>query len=398
MIAARPRRGPRGRRVLPAALGRADPQLRRRARSRSRRRSRASTSTATSRSSGRRRASSPAPGRSRSPSPRRARTARRSSRGRTSPATSPTTRSRASTCAPTRATTTSTSRPATCAPTSCSASEATKRTGYPAVSVFHDFRYDPKTTIKGGGARLVLRPPRRLLVDDRVLEPAARGRHRGLRLHRVDEGAPARGRPEAPALERRGARRQGLRRLVRVRAPAARRGRARRLGRHVLLGQRAAAVPRGRDRAALGLGALAPADLAAARGASRSTSSRSARARTRCGSSLQNTGWLPTNVTREGGRAQGRAPARGRADAARGRASSSPASARPRRASSRAASHKRSDALVGRGRLDGRLDEARVGDRGAGGRRARDRGAAPAGRHGSPGCRRWATSLRVSAT
>jgi hypothetical protein len=28
--------------------------------------------------------------------------------------------------------------------------EATKRTGYPAVSVFHDFRYDPKTTIKGG--------------------------------------------------------------------------------------------------------------------------------------------------------------------------------------------------------------------------------------------------------
>src|SRR3954451_457781 len=29
--------------------------------------------------------------------------------------------------------------------------EATKRTGYPAVSVFHDFRYDPKSTIKGGG-------------------------------------------------------------------------------------------------------------------------------------------------------------------------------------------------------------------------------------------------------
>ncbi len=28
---------------------------------------------------------------------------------------------------------------------------ATERTGYPAVSVFHDFRYDPKTTIKGGG-------------------------------------------------------------------------------------------------------------------------------------------------------------------------------------------------------------------------------------------------------
>ena len=29
--------------------------------------------------------------------------------------------------------------------------EATKRTGYPAVSVFHDFKYDPKSSIKGGG-------------------------------------------------------------------------------------------------------------------------------------------------------------------------------------------------------------------------------------------------------
>jgi Zinc carboxypeptidase len=28
--------------------------------------------------------------------------------------------------------------------------EATKRTGYPAISVFHEFKYDPKSTIKGG--------------------------------------------------------------------------------------------------------------------------------------------------------------------------------------------------------------------------------------------------------
>jgi murein tripeptide amidase MpaA len=28
--------------------------------------------------------------------------------------------------------------------------EATKRTGYPAISVFHEFKYDPKATIKGG--------------------------------------------------------------------------------------------------------------------------------------------------------------------------------------------------------------------------------------------------------
>ena len=159
-------------------------------------------------------------------------------------ATSPTTRSPASTCARTRATTTITSRPADLRAYKLIGERGDEAHGYPAVSVFHEFRYDPKTTIKGGGARLVLRPPRGLLVDDRVLEPAAPGGHRGLRLHRVDEGAPAGGRPQAPALERRAARRQGVRRLVRVRPSAARQGRARRLGRHVLLGERAAAVSR----------------------------------------------------------------------------------------------------------------------------------------------------------
>ena len=50
----------------------------------------------------------------------------------------------------------------------------------------------PEDDDQGRRSRLVLRPPRRLLVDDRVLEPAARGRDRGLRLHRVDEGASGR--------------------------------------------------------------------------------------------------------------------------------------------------------------------------------------------------------------
>ena len=91
--------------------------------------------------------------------------------------------------------------------------------------------------------RLALRPSRSVLVDDRVLEPSAGSRDRGLPVHRLAARPPARGRPQAPALERRAARRQGLRRLVSLRARPARTGRARRLGPHVLLGERAAPVP-----------------------------------------------------------------------------------------------------------------------------------------------------------
>ena len=64
-------------------------------------------------------------------------------------ATSPTTPSAASTCAPTRATQTSTSRPNDLRAYKLLGEEATKLTGYPAVSVFHDFKYDPNQAIKG---------------------------------------------------------------------------------------------------------------------------------------------------------------------------------------------------------------------------------------------------------
>ena len=123
--------------------------------------------------------------------------------------------------------------------------EATKLHGLSGDLDLPRLQVRPEEVDHGLDDRLVLRPHRRLLVDHRVLEPAAPGGHRGLRLHRMDEGAPARGRPQAAALERRAARREGLRRLVRVRPSAARQGRARRLGRHVLLGERPAAVPRG---------------------------------------------------------------------------------------------------------------------------------------------------------
>ena len=65
--------------------------------------------------------------------------------------------------------------------------------------------------------RVDVRPPGHLLVDHGVLEPDPRRGHHGLQVHRLVRRPPGRGRPDAAALERRRARRQGLRRLVPVR-------------------------------------------------------------------------------------------------------------------------------------------------------------------------------------
>ena len=77
-----------------------------------------------------------------------ARSSSRSSIGRTSRATSATTPSPACTCAPTRAARTRTSRPPTCERSS-SWARSDRLTGYPSISIFHDFKYDPKLVIKG---------------------------------------------------------------------------------------------------------------------------------------------------------------------------------------------------------------------------------------------------------
>src|SRR5207237_7538656 len=200
--------------------------------------------------------------------------------------------------------------------------------------------------------------PRRLLVDDRVLEPTAPGRSSGLPLHRVAPRAPGRGRPRAPALERRAPRRPRLRRLVPVRAPAARAGRARRLGPDALLRQRPARAARGRGRPALGARALPPADLAAPRralarlgGRGRGGVARPARA--------PELRLAADERDPEGARAEGRPSARGRADPARGRA------ARERRgADGGGAAHgpgrEAERARVGKRRGDLRPGEARV--------------------------------------
>ena len=170
---ARARRGSRGRRVLPGALGGDDPQLRRR-------HDQVRTAARGPRPQPQLPDGVGARGRAARRRPVRRLGAgdacdrsRRSSTGRTSPATSPTTRSRGVHLRPYAGYDDEHFPTFDLRAYKLLGEEATKRTGYPAVSVFHDFKYDPKQTIKGGGARLALRPRRRLLVDDRVLEPAA---------------------------------------------------------------------------------------------------------------------------------------------------------------------------------------------------------------------------------
>ena len=53
---------------------------------------------------------------------------------------------------------------------------ATEITGYKAVSVFHDFRYDPKDVISGAADMWAYEHRGHLRLDDRVLEPAPAGR------------------------------------------------------------------------------------------------------------------------------------------------------------------------------------------------------------------------------
>ena len=95
---------------------------------------------------------------------------------------------------------------------------ATRLTGYPAVSVFHEFAY-AEAGDQGDVRRLLLRPARDLLLDDGVLVSATPGRHHRLQVHRLDSRPSAGGRPQAAALVGREARRSGVRGLVRAHHP-----------------------------------------------------------------------------------------------------------------------------------------------------------------------------------
>ena len=82
-------------------------------------------------------------------SPRSGRSCRRSSTGRTSRGTSPTTPSAASTCGRTPSYHDEHFPTPDLRTYRLLGEKATELTGYPAISIFHDFKYDPKQTVKG---------------------------------------------------------------------------------------------------------------------------------------------------------------------------------------------------------------------------------------------------------
>ena len=140
---------------------------------------------------------------------RSARSSRRSSTARTSPATSCTVQRRPpAPCSrlPRRAL--PDERPSRLA----DRREARLADRLQAVSIFHELV--TRSRRSRAAATLALRPPWPLFVDDRVLEPPARGGDRGLPVHRVAARPPLEDDLEAPPLERQAPGRQGLRRLV----------------------------------------------------------------------------------------------------------------------------------------------------------------------------------------
>ena len=116
-----------------------------------------------------------------------------------------------------------------------------KLTGYPAISIWHDFKYHPKDIISGTQDWVY----EHLGALFWVVEIWAPNKEAGITDYKwIDwyREHPGRRRPEAHQVERRALRRPGPRRLEAVHAPAARRRRDRRLGQDELLAQSAAAA------------------------------------------------------------------------------------------------------------------------------------------------------------
>jgi murein tripeptide amidase MpaA len=147
--------------------------------------------------------------------------------------------------------------------------KGTELTGYPNISVFHEFRYHPKEVITGSLDDWMYEHGGVFAWTVEIWSPQRPGRHRPLQVHRVVPRASGGGRSQAAGLERPGAGREGLRAVVSGRASAARPGRAGRLGHPVHLEQPAARAAPGGGGAVSSMARLAAADLAEA-GADRS--------------------------------------------------------------------------------------------------------------------------------
>ena len=175
--------------------------------------------------------------------------------------------------------------------------EATRLTGYPAISIFHDFKYDPKIVIKGGDIDWVYDF---LGVFAWVTEFWSPQRQAGLAdYHFIDwiRDHPPEDDLEDPEARRRD--RRGLRRLVSVRASAARAGRARRVGPRALLVQPAALAACRRRSSRTPTSRCSSRSCRRGSRSSRSKPRRSARARIGFGScSRTRAGFRPTSPRR----------------------------------------------------------------------------------------------------
>ena len=209
-----------------------------------------SISTATFRRAGGRSTSRWGPDRSRPPNPRCARRRTSWPRTRTSPARCCSIPTAACCCVPIRTGPTTRCRPRICWTYQKLGARGTEMTGYPNISVFHDFRYHPKEVITGSfddwaydhlgvfAWTVEIWSPQRAagITDYKFIE--------WYREHPVEDDLKLLAWNDADA------RRPRLRRLVSVSPPAAGRDRARRLGRALHLEQSAARAARAGARAA----------------------------------------------------------------------------------------------------------------------------------------------------
>ncbi len=194
--------------------------------------------------------------------------------------------------------------------------EATRLTGYPAISIFHDFKYHPKLVIKGGDIDWLYD---HLGVYAWVTEFWSPQREAGLAdYHFIDWIREHSADDDLAVLKVADELGEGYVDWYAVRPSAARLRRARRLGSRALLVQPSVVAPRAGGRAARRLRAVPRTRLA---------SSRDPLVRVRTGGGqcfppparARERGLAADQRLREGARAQGRAPDRGRARAARGR-------------------------------------------------------------------------------
>ena len=88
-------------------------------------------------------------------------------------------------------------------------------TGYPAIGIWHDFKYHPKDVITGTQDWLYEHLGA-LFWAVELWAPNTRSRHHRLQVDRLVPRASGRGRPEAAEVERRAVRRLGARRLEAV--------------------------------------------------------------------------------------------------------------------------------------------------------------------------------------